>query len=306
MKIKKKKYKKKEKENEINYGYTHEALISAVSISTVIMVNEKESSIDQVIEEILAEIPYMECFILLLSNFKDESGMKVTPEWTWKIRELEERISIEVRSNASQADYDIFGFIGKELNSSFYKDKFLNTMIQNIQNTLYDYAKATRQNFDTKMQKVLQKKITERSIWRNWKQEEISFPFYNLDLAYNVMKRAKQSILAEMSRTIKEEQIGSYLRRVYGYIAHELEEEDKYFIQQLKIEKKNMNLKKNFLSNPYIRALGICYGNAENTAESLDVPSSCGITEERFSIIIGTFLKGIDTLNIYAKQNEVD
>ena len=298
--------KKKEKENEINYGYTHEALISAVSISTVIMVNEKESSIDQVIEEILAEIPYMECFILLLSNFKDESGMKVTPEWTWKIRELEERISIEVRSNASQADYDIFGFIGKELNSSFYKDKFLNTMIQNIQNTLYDYAKATRQNFDTKMQKVLQKKITERSIWRNWKQEEISFPFYNLDLAYNVMKRAKQSILAEMSRTIKEEQIGSYLRRVYGYIAHELEEEDKYFIQQLKIEKKNMNLKKNFLSNPYIRALGICYGNAENTAESLDVPSSCGITEERFSIIIGTFLRGIDTLNIYAKQNEVD
>ena len=93
---------------------------------------------------------------------------------------------------------------------------------------------------------------------------------------------------------------------MYGYIVHELEEEEQYFIRQLKVDKKDMNLKKNFLSNPYIRALGICYGNAEKTDGRLDVPSSCGITEERFSIIIGTFLKGIDSLNIYAKQNEVD
>ena len=284
-------------------GYTHAAQISVVSISTEVMVDDKERKINQVIKEILAEIPYMECLILLLSNFKDEAGMQVSPEWIWKIRELEERTWIEVRSNASQADYDILGFIGKELNSSFYKTEFLNKMIQNIQNALYEYAEATEQNFDMKMKEELCQKIEEISIWRNWKGNEISFPFYNLDLAYNVMKRAKQSILEEIPRTIKEEQIGSYLKKVYGHIAHELDEEDQYFIQQLEIEEENTSLTKSFLSNPYIQALGICY---EKTDGRLNVPSSCGITEERFSIIIGTFLKGINSLNIYAKQNEVD
>lgn len=287
-------------------GYMKNGPISITSITIWVTVNEKESRIDQVIDEILKRIPCMECLMLLLSNFKDEAEMRVSPEWLWKIRELEGRTWIEVRSNAAQADFDILGFIGKELNGGFYKNDFLNKMIQNIQNALSDYAESTKQIFDTEMQKELRKKITESSIWRNWKQDEISFPFYNLDLSYNVMKRVKQSIQAEMPKTIKVEQIGSYMRRMYGYIAHELDEEDRYFIHQLKVDKKNMNLKRNFLSNPYIQALGICYGNDEKTDGWLDVSSSCGITEEKFSMIIGEFLERMNSINIYPVREGFD
>lgn len=287
-------------------GYMENGPVSVTSITIWVTVNEKESRIDQVIDEILKRIPCMECLMLLLSNFKDEAEMRVSPEWLWKIRELEGRTWIEVRSNAAQADFDILGFIGKELNGGFYKNDFLNKMVQNIQNALSDYAESTKQIFDTEMQKELRKKITESSIWRNWKQDEISFPFYNLDLSYNVMKRVKQSIQAEMPKTIKVEQIGSYMRRMYGYIAHELDEEDRYFIHQLKVDKKNMNLKRNFLSNPYIQALGICYGNDEKTDGWLDVSSSCGITEEKFSMIIGEFLERMNSINIYPVREGFD
>ena len=72
------------------------------------------------------------------------------------------------------------------------------------------------------------------------------------------------------------------------------------------LKKKNMNLKRNFLSNPYIQALGICYGNDEKTDGWLDVSSSCGITEEKFSMIIGEFLERMNSINIYPVREGFD
>lgn len=89
------------------------------------------------------------------------------------------------------------------------------------------------------------------------------------------------------------------MRRVYEYIACELEEEDRYFVQQLKMGKKDICLKKRFLDHPYIRALGICYENETETDEKPGQPSACGITKEKFSDIVWKCLQGMNVLNIY-------
>lgn len=140
----------------------------------------------------------------------------------------------------------------------------------------------------------------EKSIWHESKERKIYFPFYNLDLAYNVIKRVKRKMVME---TIDKSEILTYLQRVYGHIAYELAREDQFYKEaDNSIEEPHGNtgksiassFKEDFVSHPFIKAIGYRYWDKE-TKETITVEEK--INQNDFNELLYLIFKEFHTAN---------
>lgn len=205
-------------------------------------------------------VPYLECLQLLFTDFQDGAGKSILPEWGFTI--LSGRNSqtpqIIITSNAAVASFDIFGFIGKEMGAGDEKgfhERLVDHMWEEV--CIWAERKEYRPG-SAKDRKEFEKEAAANSIWRRGSsraRKEAEFPFYNLDLSYNVMKRVRHTVEERMEETIRPEQLYSHLRRLYGYIARELYEEDRYY-KEIHMNEEPPRLYENFAECPFIRTFG--------------------------------------------------
>lgn len=193
-----------------------------------------------------------------------ESDMDETPR---RKKWLEYSISFETTS----ATFDIFGFIGKEWNS---------TQIDEISSKIVEKIKKSVQGVAGKG-KEIQEKYTElenivREQLSTWLGDNfLIFPFYSLDMSYNVLKRARKKGI-DMEGEFKKEQIYDTMKRAYGYIAAELYfEEEKYKENSIK----GLEWFDNFVNSPFIENFGISY--PEEMRDSFNLINKQGTTEEK-------------------------
>lgn len=251
-----------------SYGFIEAAKLNQAELDYILMPNNvisNEIMPINLVERILNElantkiIPMWRCILMLCGEY-EVSGSKLrrqAPEIIFLFdRENEDKaIKIGIRI-AAECCFDIFGFIGKTI------DSLENEMIsESMKKGLLEGLRALITNIygrDTR-DRVLDK--TKKLVTRKWehiyktksinKMTDVAFPFYNLDLAYNVLKRVRRDCRDNLERRIPLYKLYDYMKKVYGYVAYELYQEDIFYKQ----EEKGFTYQ--FINCEFIRMFGI-------------------------------------------------
>lgn len=267
----------------MNVAYIPNAKMSEFKFSSTIA---ETKDIGTCMKKMLSDyVPYIERLTLLLSDFKNERGEKIGPEWkfslSYGIAEAHS-VQMEVESGADTAVFDIFGFIGKELRQEGAEDirKLNGKLIRDLKECLK--SALTQLGYPEEKEKTLleelEREVKQKSIWAKTKMKsgDVEFPYYNLDMSYNIMKRVR----AKLSENIQlwEMEVYDYFCTVYRYVAEELKREEEYY-QDLLGKKKIPHFFDDFINAPYMKAFDI-YGSDDKVKDRDKVNAFLGITLE--------------------------
>lgn len=205
------------------------------------------------------------CLLMFLYNYRTEKESVDIPVLSFEFkRGINEGTPvgvIEITIEAQSASFDIFGFMG-ELESCDIKIKKIKECIKTgLLNSLKakyetDICAGELENIEKDIDKRLDI-IPERKPGYAGK---VDFPFYNLDLSYNVMKRVRRSCKS-LNMKITRDNLCDYLRMVYGFIEKELSEEDDFYRGVKKTNE--VRLADNFVSGRFIQMFGMKYMHGE-------------------------------------------
>lgn len=256
-------------------GYIKDAQINNWVFYGSLQINmRKNSKEEQLVESILTKMakePELKCFIqtlsfsmMLFSNFRRSGRKIITPNIDFFITEksghktnssdgIIKGLVYEISFKESIADFDILGFIGKQYDEDKIEE-FAANILEGIKSGIKDFIGCKDKNKDISVPKELEKMVKEE-LGKFMGENFTAFPFYNLDLSYNVLKRAR-------SNSMKIEGIANLnnlyitIQRIYGYIAAELYEEDKKY-EEYDINRNEEYWSKKFVECPFIREFGI-------------------------------------------------
>lgn len=181
-----------------------------------------------------------------------------------KINLQENELAYELSFLVDTANFDALGFIGKKYGEKEI-DRFSRNIIQGVTDGI---RKVMGKDENWSMESWNEQKL-EDSINRQLKEimgdNEMIFPFYNLDLSYNVLKHARD-ISMKREGIIEAEDIYAAMQKAYGYIAMELYEEDRRY-DQYGITRHEMTPNSGehekwsmrFINSPFITRFGILY-----------------------------------------------
>lgn len=244
-------------------GYIKDGQISNVQIDGYFDDEEKDE-IERCVLELTAIAPYLECLTLLFSNFKDDAHRNVFPQWYFELEQEsreENVVGFIIKSNAASADFDIFGFIGKEMEGEEAKNRLEESLAGNITSSIVKYLKNIGKPAanEKEIREKVEKGIKHNSIWKKTQGKSAVFPYYSLDMSYNIMKRVRKQI--KETDKIRANEIYDFFARAYGFVAEELsKEEESYTDTPYYMERKGkhqINLYHNFVECPFISAFGI-------------------------------------------------
>lgn len=189
-------------------------------------------------------IQIVECMSMFLKP-KDDYSEWV--EWTMHINKDENCLVVGVRNE--QVEFDMLGFIRKSVDWENNVNKLHIKLEKAIGELVYEIWDNQIGRF---MDARIKSTIDENSFLNHeWIKSDISaFPFYNLDLSYNVLKRARRNLKEKNAQEIDSEHCFDYLKRVYLEIDSELDSEDRSF-KDIGIES---SLSNNFREFPFIKA----------------------------------------------------
>lgn len=270
------------------WGYIERAQINLWQLGNEFNINQKNESLyeEEVINQLIKdseENKYFEVLgmlMLFLSEHRISDGHIMFPEMRFEIDEIstveegveEQKIrGYSISFETPSATFDIFGFIGKEWN---------NTQINEISSKIVEKIKKSVQEVAGKGKEIQEKyaeleKLVREQLGEWLCDNFLAFPFYSLDMSYNVLKRARKKG-SDMGGEIKVEQIYDTMKRAYGYIAAELYfEEEKYKENSIK----GLEWFDNFVNSPFIENFGISY--PEEMRDSFNLINKQGTTEEK-------------------------
>lgn len=206
--------------------YDYEILIAENDLSW-------EDTAECLKEILLRNLPYVECISLLFANARDEAGRLITPEWKFEVRKKEEseegaQTVLMVKGHVGEVDFDMFGFLGREIAAGADVPLYDEKLFQALEDCAITYCDnhGVAADVKRKIQTELRNKVRQKSIW-NKAEENLAFPYYNFDMAYNVVKRVRRK-MAERAK-VTSEHICEYFRKTYGYMAQCLREEEDYY-----------------------------------------------------------------------------
>ncbi len=281
----------------LKFGYMQKVSIENIQIVKVIEGSIKGiENAKKLIVKLNKIIPYLECISLLFSNIKTEQGKTDVLKWKFELKKgsniYGEGIQVKITTDLGSADFDMFGFIGKEI-AVMARKELLDDLCRNIKECITKFAEENSNEMQESDLAVLDHAIQEgrkESIWHEHDERHnniIYFPFYNLDMSYNIMKRVLRK-MKDGGKIEEYEQIGNYFRKAYGYIIEELNKEGEYYEKMKKGgEDKDdegfAELAKRFISCPFIRYFGFC---CETKTE---------VPNKELDNLLSTVLKSIDT-----------
>lgn len=196
-------------------------------------------------------------------------------EEEWVPKSADEKVNINLQENelayelslaVDTADFDVLGFIGKTWEESEiekFAENFTQDIIDEVQRVTGEKSR-TKQNGNEKNNDKMK-----NTIYKQLKEimgdNEMIFPFYNLDLSYNVLKHAR-GMSMEREGIIEAGNIYEAMQKVYGYIAMKLYEEDRQYDQYgIARHEMTLNPEKNekwsmrFVNSPFVARFGILY-----------------------------------------------
>ncbi len=266
----------------------------------IIRLNAKEALADELSDIVL----FIESVSMLFSNPKNKQrqGESDFPAWhvEMQVGKTEEdgteddgTVQLEINGSFTNAVFDLFGFIGKELAGENYF-----AQVEKFENAVCDAAEAclSGRKIKSKCLKDLRDKIDEKTIRRIKGNKTTAFPYYNLDLSYNVMKRVRRAF--ENGGPVARNDMYVHLKKVYGQMEECLREESDFY--------KGLGLNTNslgelpafygeFVESPFIKIFG--FENSQGKTKKED-PRGKGINrkEERRAEFLGNLLSSLEDI----------
>lgn len=146
-----------------------------------------------------------------------------------------------------RCNMDIMGFVPKSLDYKSHQERIFRNVSMEMENCLREYLGYEKDSTeDEAAARILENLLKKRSIFKMTDAEcrEVAFPYYDLDLAYNVIKR----IVINAEPGIREKEVYMNLLKLYQMIENSLIAEAKHYDGQ-------MEYHEIFRKCPYIIAL---------------------------------------------------
>ncbi len=243
--------------SERKVGYINQGLWSKRQIVLkVVRIPKELQKVDQWLDILVKYIPYLECLTLCFFDFKDSLGRPDAGRWTFELMGNQENgIELKITNSAETMGFDIFGFIGKEFigggDGNLEVTKLWEELAKELAECAIKYCGLPKRGDWEKRFIGRARKV---SIWHRRSSDKWDFPFYNLDMSYNVMKRVRNKVKEDIS--LKSEGIYKYFSTVYGYIAGELWREQDFYKKLIGGEAAPC-FYDDFANMPFIKAFGI-------------------------------------------------
>ena len=274
-------------------------------------------------EEWLADIlprvvPYIECLSLFLYNIQDDVEELDVARWKFEIDEGNdisgESESLVILYDIGEIGFDFLGFVGKELDKKGSKNYGVGLHLELVKNLSifmekYLWKKKIEFNQIKRFIGKMERNAKKNSIWfgsefgkQTIKQGAV-FPYYDLDMSYNVMKRVRRK-LKEKTR-VRAENICNYFREIYGYVAENLFEEGQFY-KKIGKDVISCTLFENFVNSPFVNVFGIKITNPAVIKEYKKVKTGRRLWGERDNIFLNEMLVNLIKSLSVSVSSEID
>lgn len=247
------------------WGYVEKAQIDVWQLRNSLEVKGEQGYLHEkeVFDQLINTMKTDRCFEILgmfmmfFSEYRISGAHVSVPEIKFEISELFD-FEYHISFDANTVTFDTFGFIGKEWDEE---------QIEKITNGIVDKIIKGVERFVNKREVIREQERSNRTIRSKLKKivkdqmekwicgNFMSFPYYSLDMSYNVLKRARKRG-CHVEGIIQLNQIYDTMKRIYGYIATELYLEDQAY-EDNKI--KGRHWYDSFVQCPFIQNFGISY-----------------------------------------------
>lgn len=212
-------------------------------------------------------IPMLECIELLSDNCRMGDQGKKHLSYRFNIistRENRREFGIQIEIASETADFDIFAFVKKSLYPLAEHQRFLEELAIQFTDALYKYLQKDLEELsmfqielDDKDWDIINKEMIDcvyrQSIFRKYSlhQECVAFPFFDLDVAYNIIKRVRSRCKNEFINPIDANEIARGIARIYGYIEDELAGQERFYNHG----SESYRYKEIFSEYPFVKAM---------------------------------------------------
>lgn len=244
-------------------------------------------------ENIIALIDILLTFI----NARNADGENCVPDIEFIFTETSRSAYVcKIKFRAEKADFDILGFMGR-INIVEYRTILANKILQGILNGINNIRKSGLP-IELKDCKDMEQDMV--NILGGEKEIDcLLFPYYDLDLSYNVLKRVRENSRSRIS-TVKKKELYTEMKKLYGSIAVELLKEDREY----GIEEKGFY--KKFVESDFIQKFGITYSDIDKTRYGLE--DKCGIKSEKLIELLSDAIMALklpDNLDLYEASQDI-
>jgi hypothetical protein len=202
-------------------------------------------------------IPTLECMAMFLTPVSgNENSVPDNKDWVEFIVSVKEDKEAKVNSSSEKqvnkskyflsfkgqdkgVVFDIFGFVKKSIDYKsqikVFLDNLTNSIVSGILGYLSEKSIDISADNHADLFSTVHKTVLSNSMIYNskWNEECGAFPFYDLDLAYNVLKRARRELLEENPETISSADCYKYVKEAYKKLIDVLERQDKKYAQMI-------------------------------------------------------------------------
>lgn len=205
-------------------------------------------------------IPMFECIELLSDNCRMGDQSKKHLSYRFSImpaREDSKKLGMEVGVASEMADFDIFAFVKKSLYPRTEHERFLEDLGGQLADALCGYLSNEQRTLNKALRVKIQKKmidcINSQSIFEKYSLQDecTAFPFFDLDVAYNVIKRVRSKCKDEFINPIGANEIAGGIAKIYEYIEFELEGQEEFYSH----DNKRYRYKEIFSEYPFVKAM---------------------------------------------------
>lgn len=206
-------------------------------------------------------IKILECMDMLLSNCKTNHLKNEHVEFNIEIKENGiDTIVMICRFATEQATFDIGGFIIKSIESVDERKQCSSKIVDKMKKAILRFLKERYKEQDdyiNNKSEEIRKELEMHSMFYQWEtaKDDIAFPFFDLDLSYNVMKRVRKRYKEKMYISMLSKNILKPFLKIYDWIEEELNRQNGGIIQN--------DYGKKFADYPFILTIRELLGSEE-------------------------------------------
>lgn len=165
--------------------------------------------------------------------------------------------NLEISGDGDVATLDIMSFIARSIDYETQKQKIQENIIAVLSDSVIMYFEKKKKKISERLKREISQNVKEvveeQSLFSKYmkrnKTYEVAFPFYNLDMSYNIWKRARRKFC---NQVVEEEQVYQAILNLLAYIKELLENEERFYNRRIKT---SFNYLENFSDCPYVQAI---------------------------------------------------
>ncbi len=201
-------------------------------------------------------INYQFAYAPVIQQYEKKTEAEADDKNAQKSADVQERYVIKV-SGTGEAQLDVMGFVTKSLNYQREQERLESNIASGLADIIAEHLSMKAAQKDI-LKDILSEILREESEFGKCKgaslEPEVAFPFYDLDLAYNVWKRTRRSA---SKKKYREEELLVCLQDLYTVVESQLKAEDDFYtVKDLDDEEKHApGYAKHFDNCPYIKMI---------------------------------------------------